>query len=239
MAEVGVRPFFDTLIDNHVLFNSAGRPANIFSFYLSTNQVDQSELIFGGWDNARIKHGHEIVWHPVEDKLFWSIKLDDIKVGGKSLGICNEHTNCTMTPDSGTSQLTMPGWAHKIWKGTEWSKAYSCGQHGEQERPELTFVMNGHEYPIPSHHWNERAVLSKENLDSGICGSTIGELTIHQQGQQNLFIIGDAFMQVYYSIFDRDNDQVGLVMAHHETPEQLATFTKTGYLANTELVDQY
>jgi hypothetical protein len=46
-------------------------------------------------------------------------------------------------------------------------------------------------------------------------------------------------MQVYYSIFDRDNDQVGLVTAHHDTPEQISTFTKAGYLANTELVDQY
>ena len=45
-------------------------------------------------------------------------------------------------------------------------------------------------------------------------------------------------MQVYYSIFDRDSDKVGLVLAHHETQEQIATFTRGGYLAGTELVDQ-
>jgi hypothetical protein len=79
---------------------------------MSTNSVDQSELVFGGWDQNRIVPGEEVKWHEVVDKLFWSLKLDDIKVGGKSLGIC-EGVNCRMTPDSGTSQLCMPDWAYK------------------------------------------------------------------------------------------------------------------------------
>ena len=99
--------------------------------------------------------GEEITWHPVVDRLFWAIKLDDIKVGGKSLGIC-DNTNCTMTPDSGTSQLCMPGWAFEMWTETEWGQDYICDDGGEQSRPELTFVINGKDYSIPSHHWNER-----------------------------------------------------------------------------------
>jgi hypothetical protein len=83
-----------------------------------------------------------------------------------------------MTPDSGTSQLCMPDWAHSEWKNTEWGKAYECGEEGERGRPDLTFVINGVDYSIPSHHWNERTV--REYGDT--CKPTISALTINQPG---------------------------------------------------------
>ena len=102
MAEESVTPFFDVLMQEGVLHDEEGNPSNMFAFYMSTNQSDQSELVFGGYNPDRILEGEEIVWHPVVDKLFWSIKLDDIKVGGESLHICDRR-DCWMTPDSGTS----------------------------------------------------------------------------------------------------------------------------------------
>jgi isocitrate dehydrogenase kinase/phosphatase len=45
-------------------------------------------------------------------------------------------------------------------------------------------------------------------------------------------------MQVFYSIFDRDNNQVGLVHAHHEHKEQIAIWDRMGRLADTVVVDQ-
>lgn len=56
-----------------MLHDDQGNPANVFAFYMSTNQVDQSELVFGGWDQSKILAGEEIVWHPVVDQLFFSI----------------------------------------------------------------------------------------------------------------------------------------------------------------------
>ena len=42
-------------------------------------------------------------------KLFWSIKLDDIKVNGVSTGYCTKKgANCLVCPDSGTSLATFP-----------------------------------------------------------------------------------------------------------------------------------
>ena len=40
MAEKGIRPFFDTLIDDGVLHDDVGNPSNVFAFYMSTNQKD-------------------------------------------------------------------------------------------------------------------------------------------------------------------------------------------------------
>ena len=107
----------------------------------------------------------------------------------------------------------MPNWAFDKWKKTEWGQPYECGKGGEFSRPELTYVINGVDYSIPSHHWNERS--------EDECKPSISPLTINQTGQGNLFIIGDLFMQVHYSIFDRDNDRVGLVHAHHKNKEEV------------------
>ena len=45
------------------------------------------------------------------------------------------------------------------------------------------------------------------------CLTTISALDIKQKGQENLFIVGDVFIQIWYTIFDRDYDRVGLAKA--------------------------
>ena len=45
-----------------------------------------SELTFGFYEKERFEG--ELLWHPVIDKLFWSLKLNDIRIGNKSLGFC-------------------------------------------------------------------------------------------------------------------------------------------------------
>lgn len=74
---------------------------------------DKSELLFGDIDKS--KYIGEIKWHPVIDKLFWSLKLDDIKYNGVPMRICEDKPEgCLITPDSGTSLMTAPSWAYTI-----------------------------------------------------------------------------------------------------------------------------
>ena len=56
------------------------------------------------------------------------------------------------------------------------------------------------------------------------------------ENQENLFILGDAFMQIFYSVFDRDNDQVGLATAKHTQPEIVNYFDESGYFAESQSV---
>jgi hypothetical protein len=46
-------------------------------------------------------------------------------------------------------------------------------------------------------------------------------LSIEEKGNGNLFIVGNTFMQLFYTIFDRDQDRVGLAVAKHPEPEFL------------------
>jgi len=70
-----------------------------------------SELTFGYYDKS--KYSGDMVWHPILHKLMFGIQLDDIKVNGKPLKICEQGRQCLITVDSGTSEMTMPSWAIK------------------------------------------------------------------------------------------------------------------------------
>lgn len=90
---------------------------NVFSFYLSLGDADEraglrSKLVLGKIDvsDLRYRHPKAIRWFPVVNKDFWAIKLIDVRLGGRSLDLCSDK-ECLVTPDTGTSSLTMPSWA--------------------------------------------------------------------------------------------------------------------------------
>jgi hypothetical protein len=103
-------PFFDTMMNDGIL------KANVFAFFMSMNPDDEdSDVMFGDWNVSRIDANYNnqtLEWHPVKHKLFWSIQLDDVKINGESLNLCNNDTRkCLFTPDTGTSLITFPSWA--------------------------------------------------------------------------------------------------------------------------------
>jgi hypothetical protein len=107
LAESGVTPVFDNMMGQHLLKN------NLYAFYLTTNaQEGESDLTFGYYDKT--KFFGDLIWHPVEFKYMFGIRLDDILINGKSLGFCGpngQKKDCLVTVDSGTTMMAMPGWA--------------------------------------------------------------------------------------------------------------------------------
>ena len=68
------------------------------------------DLTLGYYDKA--KFTGKVDWHDVKLKYMFGIKLDDIKVGGKPLNICQGHRfECLITMDSGTSLGSVPPYA--------------------------------------------------------------------------------------------------------------------------------
>lgn len=135
------------------------------------------------------------------DKLFWSLQLDDVLVNNKSLGICDwsEETGtptrserrepspvnggrgrkCMFTPDSGTSHLNFPSWAMpSLEKETADWNHMPCGEGENQKFGNLTFVINGEHYDLPSNHWTDRDV-NVDQEQGGVCHLNVHTLDIY------------------------------------------------------------
>ena len=72
---------------------------------------------------------------------------------------------------------------------------------------------------MPSNHWVKRTV-DEDSPKGGICETSIKQLDVgHYDALDDLHILGDTFMQLFYTVHDRDNDQVGFARAIHNKPE--------------------
>jgi hypothetical protein len=80
----------------------------MFAFYFNDkwNSKIEPDMTLGYYDTAKFKG--EMRWHPILFKHMYGIKLDDIKVNGKSTGACKVVDKCMITIDTGTSYMTMP-----------------------------------------------------------------------------------------------------------------------------------
>eukprot|EP01055_Gregarina_sp_Pseudo9_P004249 Gregarina_sp_Pseudo_9__4248@NODE_43_length_5170_cov_129_922042_g40_i0_p1_GENE_NODE_43_length_5170_cov_129_922042_g40_i0NODE_43_length_5170_cov_129_922042_g40_i0_p1_ORF_typecomplete_len635_score144_35Asp/PF00026_23/1_7e87TAXi_N/PF14543_6/6_4e12TAXi_C/PF14541_6/4_9e03TAXi_C/PF14541_6/0_014_NODE_43_length_5170_cov_129_922042_g40_i0921996 len=206
-------------------------PAAIFAFHLGTKNKEDGELTIGGY------HGEDVTgpirWIPLAEKDYWSIKLDDLKIGHASL----LKDPIKTIVDSGTSLLAAP--KHIVEEIDHLIGAYrlpwipnasfvSCDRI--PTLPDLTFVvgedkfvLKGTEYTIniagndpdgkldlPEYH---RSFLDSDELQgmSTPLPCMVGLSPIDVPAPRGpLIILGDVFMRKFYTIFDYDNAQVGI-----------------------------
>lgn len=226
----------------------------------------KSDMTFGYYDKQKFKG--EITWHNVDYKYMFGVKMDDVKVGGKSLNMC-EGKSCLITFDSGTSLMSFPTWgAQKLIdnKLPTANNIVPCNNHAQFG--EMSLVINGKDYTLTNDEWMfpsqelsmaQGGVSSQLSFNMGplgpqlmaqvdhkdisdidakfdsfnlqtpafpfqsfvqqdrshkvkgqhACASTVMAMDISKE----MFLVGDIFMRKFYTIFDRDNDRVGLAEA--------------------------
>ena len=200
MSAYDSTPVFDSIISHKLL------DKNIMTFYYSYNEAEDGQITFGYIDNS--KYTGDIKYYDVIDKYYWTIEMSDIRLNGTSLGICTKEHKCKAVIDTGTSLITGPT--------DELKKLLSkipvendC--KGYDEAPNLEFVFGEEDvYEMKPEEYMIKTSGKKEQ-----CRALMMPLDVDEP-HGPLWIFGDAFMQKYYTVFDRDNDRIGLALAKHQ-----------------------
>ncbi|XP_063158550.1 cathepsin D-like [Candoia aspera] len=218
-----ITPPFDNMMKKKLLEN------NVFSFHLcntnSSSQNNGGEVVFGGINhNAYVGKLHYI---PVSRKAYWQIKMDKItaerqpRENGRwpwslfdksnSSTFCED--GCQGIVDTGTSLITGPGTdieaLHKaIGAQHAFGGQYLIDCKKLPEMPSVTFHLNGRPYTLTPEEYTLQV------RQGGVSTCVSGFMTLNiPKPVGPLWILGDVFLRRYYSVFDRDHDQVGLAVS--------------------------
>ncbi|KAJ7344234.1 hypothetical protein JRQ81_000184 [Phrynocephalus forsythii] len=195
ISSSGATPVFDNMMSEGLVSQ------DLFSVYLSSDDQSGSFVMFGGVDTSY--YTGSLNWVPLSSESYWEITLDSITMNGQSVACSG---GCQAIIDTGTSLLAGPpnGIANiQYYIGASQSSNgeyyVSCSEMNSL--PDIVFTMNGIEFPVPAS-----AYLLQSN---GYCESGFESISIPTANGE-LWILGDVFIRLYYVVFDRANNQVGL-----------------------------
>lgn len=155
-------------------------------------------LTIGGVDTSA--YSGELNWvNIVQPAAYWAIPLQDVHVGGQSLGV----TDPAVVIDTGTTLIGGPqSFAEAVYaqipnaqaitlQGESGYYAYPCDQSVD-----VSLTFGGVEYSIDSDQFNAGAV----NARGSLCLGAVFALETSSQSTVNI-IVGDAFLTGVYSAY--------------------------------------
>ncbi|KAG8513859.1 Cathepsin D [Galemys pyrenaicus] len=199
-----VVPVFDNLMEQKLV------EKNIFSFYLNRDPNAQpgGELMLGGTDPKFFKG--PLTYHNVTREAYWQIHMDQLEVGS-GLTLCKG--GCEAIVDTGTSLVVGP-----VAEVSELQKAigalpliqgeYMIPCEKVSSLPAVTLKIGGQKYTLSPEDY----ALKVSQGGKTICLSGFMGMDIPPPGGP-LWILGDVFIGRYYTVFDREENRVGLAQA--------------------------
>uniref|UniRef100_A0A4X1VLF9 Peptidase A1 domain-containing protein n=1 Tax=Sus scrofa TaxID=9823 RepID=A0A4X1VLF9_PIG len=197
LALKGTTPIFDNLKKQ----GQISEP--VFAFYLSTKE-EGSAVIFGGVDRSFYKG--ELKWVPLTKPNYWQIALDRITWRGHIIGCLR---GCQAIVDTGTTYLLGPyaevDKIHSLMNAVPLQEEYLVQCNARDTYPDIVFTINNVDYPVPARTYIRKVRGQPWGCRSGYRGwAAAGDQT---------WILGDVFLKVYFTVFDRGQNRIGLARA--------------------------
>ncbi|KAF8267788.1 acid protease [Lactarius quietus] len=199
ISQYNATPFFQTLVAQ----DQVAEP--VFSFYLAENG---SEVYLGGTNSKHYKG--EFTNVPVTDQSYWQTTLGGISIGGHSVRL-NE-TRAII--DTGTSLIIgnqsdveafyalIPGSAPANPADVpEGYFQYPCN-----DSTVISFKFGDRDFALPSSSFNLGPI---DNTTKTTCVGGVAYMPDLLDFNFTLWVMGDIFLQNYYTKFDLGNNQIG------------------------------
>lgn len=187
----------------------------VFGFYFKKPksfdalESGYGELMLGASDPSHFI-GH-LSYVPVDNKTYWQIKMDGIKIGGHSQsGACLE--GCQAVVDTGDWVFTGPTAEIdrlNLQLGAKMNQFFNmyfflCSQ--VEALPTVSLTIGGKDYPL--RPWDYVVALTFRGQEVCLSGFQYGSPVKNPP-----WLLGIMFMTVYYTEFDVGNNRVGFAMA--------------------------
>ncbi|KAI4529982.1 hypothetical protein MG293_019838 [Ovis ammon polii] len=193
----GAIPIFDKLK------NQGAISEPVFAFYLSKDGQEGSVVMFGGVDHRYYKG--ELNWVPLVKAGDWIVHMDSISMRRKVIACSG---GCEAVVDTGVSMIKGPGiLVDNIQKhigARPWGSKHYVSCSAVNTLPSIIFTINGVNYQVPA-----RAYILKDSR--GYCYTIFEKITVSPSTET--WILGNIFLRLYFSVFDRANDRIGLARA--------------------------
>ncbi|XP_032270916.1 pepsin F-like [Halichoerus grypus] len=195
----GTLPIFDNLWKQGLISEE------LFAFYLSKKEEEGSVVMFGGVDHSY--YSGELNWVPVSKALYWQLSVDSISMNEMVIA-CDG--GCEAIIDTGTSLLIGPSdVVFNIQKIIDAKQSYS-GEYiidcdAVSTLPDIVFTINGINYSVPASAYirEDHQGTCYSNFDEGKGGLLLSDS----------WILGDVFLRLYFTVFNRANNTIGLARA--------------------------
>ena len=192
-----------------MLFEQNRINKKLFSFYFNINDNKSSSLNIGNIDyNSFIG---KINWNNVISENYWEINIDYIKYDNEMIINCENKINeCSAIIDTGTSMIAAP---NDIYDILDKKLQVDMFCNNINQLKQLIFKINGIEFILEPNFYILKIPIDFNNNDN--CLSAIMQINDITSTNKKTFILGLPFLKKFYSIFDRDNKQIGFALAKH------------------------
>jgi hypothetical protein len=187
---------FDVLVQQNLV------PEPVFAFYLQSETGPGGELTLGGYNPNRFTGS--LFWIPVISQTYWEVALGGMQANGKPV---TKVTKAIM--DTGTSLLAGPVAEVKAFAASIGAQpnflnpnAYMIDCAKVPNLPNLDIEFNGQTFSLTPQQY----VLNEFDVEC-----ILGMMGIDIPAPMGpLWILGDVFNRVYYTVYDAGNARVGI-----------------------------